>query len=167
MTQTPQSYFDLHISGIGYLRRFREITPRQGGRRHTRYFAVSISALEGPTDNPSYAWFDASVVGSKALEALQQVRDHVNGDGSKVLASFKLGGINPDIYQVRTGAHAGEPRVALKTRLLRIRWIKLKAKGGSRYDTIYTEPAEAGTDAEAGVHANGTADAPERPVRAA
>jgi hypothetical protein len=143
MPEAQQSYFDLHISGLGYLSRFRDIGST-GKRRHDPYYAVAISALEGPTNQPTYTYFDARISGSKALEVLQrpEIAAAINDDDARVLASFKVGGVVPESYQVRSGPHAGETRISLKTRLIRVRWIKIKRQGQSGYATVYTDDRE-------------------------
>lgn len=46
-TQTSETkYFDLHTTGIGYLNRLREVTPRKG----KPFMAVTVAALKGATD---------------------------------------------------------------------------------------------------------------------
>ncbi|MGH8653667.1 MAG: DUF3577 domain-containing protein, partial [Gammaproteobacteria bacterium] len=42
-TTSDRNYFDLHILGIGYLHRVREITPKRG----EPFLAVEVSALHG------------------------------------------------------------------------------------------------------------------------
>jgi len=45
-TQTSETkYFDLHTTGIGYLNRLREVTPRKG----KPFMAVTVAALKGAT----------------------------------------------------------------------------------------------------------------------
>ena len=56
------SYFDLHITGLGYLNRIREVQPRKGDA----FLACDIAALNGPSDSPDYRRFDVRVSGSEA-----------------------------------------------------------------------------------------------------
>lgn len=39
-------FFDLHTTGIGYLNRLREVTPRKG----KPFMAVTVAALKGSAD---------------------------------------------------------------------------------------------------------------------
>jgi hypothetical protein len=142
MTDHEPSYFDLHINGIGYLSRFREIAAGDAGRRHKPYCAVDIAALEGPTNDPTYTYFDARISGSDAIEVLTMHAAAINDREVKVLAAFRIGGVAPSIYQVRRGPHAGDSRVSLKTRLIRIAWIKVKARGETAYRLVHAEPAK-------------------------
>jgi hypothetical protein len=141
MTEAQQDYFDLHITGIGYLSRFRKVTSKEKGKRHEPFHCVAISALEGPTNEPNYSYFDCRVAGAKALETLQllEIAQAINDPDARVLAGFKLGGVAPDIYQVRSGAHAGETRVSLKTRLIRIRWVRIRHKNAAEYRLAYQD----------------------------
>ena len=59
MTSDPQrSHFDLHVTGIGYLNRIREVKPRKGSTFH----ACSINALRGDGEAPEYTRFDRIIL---------------------------------------------------------------------------------------------------------
>jgi hypothetical protein len=60
-TSTDKSYFDLHITGLGYLNRIREVKPKKGDA----FLACDIAALNGPSDDVAYVRFDTRVSGSK------------------------------------------------------------------------------------------------------
>lgn len=48
-TSNEKSFFDLHITGLGYLNRIREVKPKKG----SPFLACDIAALNGPSDgNP-------------------------------------------------------------------------------------------------------------------
>ena len=49
-TSNEKSYFDLHITGLGYLNRIREVKPKKGDS----FLACDIAALNGPSDDVSY-----------------------------------------------------------------------------------------------------------------
>src|SRR3546814_6007803 len=49
-TSNEKSYFDLHITGLGYLNRIREVKPKKGDA----FLACDIAALNGPSDDVSY-----------------------------------------------------------------------------------------------------------------
>ena len=52
-TNETRKYFDLHTTGIGYLNRVREVTPKEG----TPFLSVTIAALRGSVDNAQYTHF--------------------------------------------------------------------------------------------------------------
>ena len=56
------AYFDLHITGLGYLNRIREVKLRKG----ESFLACDIAALNGPIDSPEYRRFDVRVTGEEA-----------------------------------------------------------------------------------------------------
>src|SRR5690606_6174060 len=67
-TSNEKSYFDLHITGLGYLNRIREVKPKKGDS----FLACDIAALNGPIDDVSYVRFDARVSGSEAQHLVRR-----------------------------------------------------------------------------------------------
>ncbi|WCM86831.1 STY4534 family ICE replication protein [Acidovorax sp. NCPPB 3576] len=141
----PKSYFDLHITGLGYLNRIRDVKPKHA----EAFLACDIAALSGPGDDISYVRFDTKVVGSDAQHLVRRCDDAVKAK-RKVLVGFRLGDLWSDIFHIKSGENAGKPCVSLKARLLFISWIKidgvLKYKAeteDSRRDTAQppSEPA--------------------------
>ena len=118
-----KSYFDLHISGLGYLNRIREVKPRKG----ESFLACDIAALNGPADAPEYRRFDCRVSGREAQHLIRRCVQAVEAE-KKVLIGFKLGDLWTDIFTYAKGKRAGEQGVSLKARLLFIRWIKIDGK---------------------------------------
>ncbi|KPW43958.1 hypothetical protein ALO95_00689 [Pseudomonas syringae pv. antirrhini] len=53
-TSNEKSFFDLHITGLDYLNRIREVKPKKG----SPFLACDIAALNGPSDDVSYVRFD-------------------------------------------------------------------------------------------------------------
>jgi len=127
-----KSYFDLHISGIGYLNRIREVTPKKG----EPFLACDIAALNGESDKPSYVRFDTRVSGTEAQHLVRRCEAAVK-DEKKVLIGFRLGDLWADIFTYSKGKRAGEQGVSFKARLLHIGWIKLD---GTR---VYPDEPEA------------------------
>lgn len=129
---TSSSYFDLHTTGVGYLNRFREVTVRRGQPFH----AVEINALHGASDQVEYTRFDCRLTGSEAVLAVRKIADRINLRGPngksahRVLCSFKIGDVYPDLYKKADGS----PAVVLKGRLLRVDWIKVDG------EVVYTAP---------------------------
>ncbi|MEN8132992.1 MAG: DUF3577 domain-containing protein, partial [Pseudomonadota bacterium] len=84
-TNETKKYFDLHTTGIGYLNRVREVTPKEG----TPFLSVTIAALRGSVDNAQYTHFECHVSGKQAQELVRQLKPAVEGN-SKVLIGFTL-----------------------------------------------------------------------------
>ncbi len=144
MTKTnvsERSFFDLHISGLGYLNRIREVTPKKG----ESFLACDIAALNGPSDDVSYVRFDVRVSGSDAQHLVRRCKDAVEAD-KKVMIGFKLGDLWTDTFTYSKGKRAGEQGVSLKARLLFVSWIKidgvLKYKAEPRSADDEQEPAD-------------------------
>ncbi len=129
-------YFDFHMRGLGYLNRFRSIPVRKG----ESYFAVDIAVLEGSKADPAITRFDANVAGKEAINVLEQIKEAITEPDARVLAGFTLGGLYPSTFVYQKGRRQGEQGISLKTRLLRISWVKIKAVGSSAYETVYTAP---------------------------
>lgn len=120
-TETNQlSYFDLHISGLGYLNRIREITPKKG----QPFLACDIAALTGPNSDVEYRRFDVRVSGAEAQALIRRCASAVSAE-RKVLIGFRLGDLWADVFTYSKGKHAGEHGVSLKARLLFVSWIKI------------------------------------------
>ena len=113
-------YFDLHTSGIGYLNRVREVTPKEG----TPFLSVTIAALRGSVDNAQYTHFECRVSGIQAQKVIRQVQPAIEGK-LKVLIGFTLSDLYADTFIFKSGDKAGETGVSLKARLLRVSWAKV------------------------------------------
>lgn len=61
-------YFDLTTTGIGYVNRIRKVKPTKGNP----YFALTIAALMGKSDEVSYTYLDCMVTGQKATEIFKE-----------------------------------------------------------------------------------------------
>jgi len=134
-----KSYFDLHISGLGYLHRIREVKPKKGAP----FLACDIAALNGSTEDPSYVWFDTRVSGNEAQQLVRRYEDAVNAK-QKVLIGFRLGDLWTDVFTYSKGKRAGEQGVSLKARLLYIGWVKVDGQCVHK-----AEPKAPDTDAKA------------------
>jgi hypothetical protein len=131
------NYFDLHTQGIGYLNRVREVRPKNG----SPFWACDIAALHGSEDNVSHTRFDCRVSGGKAIELVQQYQEAVAQD-RKVLIGFRLGDLYADTFTYSKGERAGETGISLKSRLLKIGFIKIDG------ETVYSAGTESGNDEE-------------------
>ena len=113
-------YFDLHTSGIGYLNRIREVTPKAGNP----FLSVTLAALRGSVDNVQYTHFECRVSGKQAQQIVHQLKPAVEGK-LKVLIGFTLSDLYAETFIFKHGDLAGETGISLKTRLLRIAWAKV------------------------------------------
>jgi hypothetical protein len=119
-SSTDKSYFDLHITGLGYLNRVRDVQPKKGDS----FLACDIAALNGPSDKPEYRRFDVKVSGSEAQHLIRRCKEAVDAE-RKVLIGFRLGDLWTDIFTYAKGKNEGKPGVSLKARLLFVSWIKV------------------------------------------
>lgn len=121
--QAQSKYFDLHISGIGYLNRAREVPVKRG----KPFLAVDVAALHGEADNVVYTRFDCRVSGKEAQTIVRQLMPAVTA-GQKVLVGFKLGDLYAETFTYTRGEREGETGVSLKARLLNITWAKVNGE---------------------------------------
>ena len=119
-----QKFFDLHITGIGYLNRIRTV-PVQRGKP---FIAVDVSAMHGSAQSAQYTRFDCRVSGAEAQLVLDQIKPLIEDDNTKVLVGFKLGDLYTDVFTYSKGNKKGQTGVSLKARLLRIDWVKIDGK---------------------------------------
>jgi hypothetical protein len=118
--QSPRSdYFNLNIKGLGYLSNIRQVNAQTG-----TFISCVINALSGATDNPSYVRFDVTVAGKEASSLINRCQKAVDED-KKVLLGFMLSHPSTDIFTLNKGEHAGEQRVSLKARLIKVDWVKI------------------------------------------
>ena len=116
-------YFDLHTTGLGYLNRVREVTPKEG----EPFLAVTIAALRGNADDAQYTPFECRVSGRQAQQIVRELTPAVRAE-KKVLVGFTLSDLYAELFTVKNGARAGQTGVSLKTRLLRIAWAKVNGE---------------------------------------
>lgn len=117
--QAQSQYFDLHMSGIGYLSRVRDVPTDNGP-----VLACNIAALRGKRDDAQYTYCDVYVVGQRAKEIVKMLEQDVLAD-RKVLIGFKLGDPSAQAYEVREGESQGEIRTVIRGRLLKITMAKV------------------------------------------
>ncbi len=147
MSQETQKYFNLHIDGIGYLERAREVTPKRG----QPFMAVSVNALHGAADAVQRTRFDCRIVSKEAERLVREHMEAVNDRDTKVLVGFRLGDLYAETFTYEKGERAGETGVSLKARLLRIEWLKIDG------ETVHRRQDEAATDCEASAQPEETA----------
>lgn len=115
----PKTHLDLHVQGIGYLNRVREVKVKKGS-----FWACSIAALHGDINDPETTYFDCKIEGAEALERVKFLESAVE-QNKKVTVSFKLGDIYAETFQYKAGEKAGQTGVSIKGRLLQIRSAKI------------------------------------------
>jgi hypothetical protein len=131
-----KGYFDLHVSGIGYLNRIREVKPRKG----QTFLACSISAMRGDPMDVEYTRFDLRVTGSEAKRIVAMLRPEVDAKKA-VIVGFKLGDIYPEVFTYERGVKQGQQGVVIKGRLLKINFAKVDGQTVALPKT--EEPAQA------------------------
>ena len=151
-------FFDLHTTGIGYLNRIREVSPRKG----KPFTCVTVAALHGSADKAEYSYIDCNVVGAEAESLIKRCQQAVEAK-KKVLVSFRIGDIWADAFTYDKGDKKGQAGASLKGRLLFIGWIKVDGK------LVYeakpknaTPPAD--NQGQPGVDQALNQDQPEQPV---
>lgn len=122
-TTSDRNYFDLHILGIGYLHRVREITPKRG----EPFLAVEVSALHGAAGQVEYTRFDCKVSGREAQRIVRQLLPDIEAE-RRVLVGFKLSDLYAETFTYQNGEKQGQTGVSLKARLLRIDWAKVEGE---------------------------------------
>jgi hypothetical protein len=113
------SFFDLHVQGVGYLNRIRDVKVKKG-----QFLACSISAVRGDVSDVDYTKFDVRVTGSEAKEIVKRLKAEVDAKKA-VIVGFKLGDIYPEKFVYENGDRKGEVGVVIKGRLLKVRFAKV------------------------------------------
>jgi hypothetical protein len=131
-TATETKYFDLHITGVGYLNRPREVPVKRGS-----FLAVEIAALRGKAEEVEYTRFDCRVSGTEAQELIRKYKADVDAE-RKVLVGFKIGDLYPTTFVYDKGERQGQTGISLKAHLLRITFVKVDGK------LVYQAPRENG-----------------------
>jgi len=120
-SETEQGkFFDLHVTGIGYLNRAREVDVKRG----KPFLAVDISALHGAAEDVQYTRFDCRVSGKEAQDLVRELMPAIEAE-RKVLVGFKLGDLYPETFTYQQGERQGQTGVSLKARLLKVSWAKI------------------------------------------
>jgi hypothetical protein len=153
MTTKDKSYFDLHITGLGYLNRIRDVKPRKG----ESFLACDIAALNGSADKVSHVRFDTRVSGSEAQHLVRRCTEAVEAE-KKVMIGFRLGDLWTDTFTYSKGKRAGEQGVSLKARLLFISWIKVDGKLVYKAEPKANDATASDTEAKADVTSNSIPD---------
>lgn len=127
---SDKKYFDLHVTGLGYVNRVREVEVRKG----PGFLAADISALRGDSDEVEYTKFDCRVSGAEAQKVIKRAMEAANDQNRKVLVGFKIGDIYPETFTYSKGEKAGTTGVSLKGRILQVKFVKVDG------EMVYTAP---------------------------
>lgn len=123
-SDSGSEYFDLHILGLGYVNRIREVFPKPG-KKGDPFLACTIAALNGPRNEVAYRYYDVRVSGKDAQHLIRKCMPASDAD-KKILIGFCLGDPWTDIFAYPAGhAKAGQTGVSEKARLLFVSWIKI------------------------------------------
>lgn len=122
-TSSPSSFFNLHVEGVGYLNRVRTIKPKKG----QEFLACTVSALRGSDSDVSYTKFDCRVSGADAQQVIKRLEADVSAEKA-VIIGFRIADIYPEMFTHEKGDRKGQPGVAIKGRLLRIKFAKVNGE---------------------------------------
>lgn len=135
MSNQSDNYFDLTTTGVGYINRFRKVTPENSAP----YYSVTIAAMRGKANSEGHikkTYVDCNVVGN-AIEMCEQLETFFEGDAEpKVLVGFMFGDLENRAFIYPRGERKGQTGFALKGRLFDIKWYKVNGD-----ETVYS-PAE-------------------------
>ncbi len=163
-SQQPK-YFDLQTSGIGYMKRFRVVTPDKAkGQRFKPFASVTIAAISGEDDDVKYVNYDVNIKGAQAISAIEVLKPYLVDAAdkplnNKVLVGFRIGDAIPEIYIGKDKDGKPEPRVSLKGRLLKITSAKVNGDAIALPMTEYDEAKSIESQAEAYAAASGAGEA--------
>jgi hypothetical protein len=122
-SSSQQSYFNLHVEGVGYLNRVRTVKPKKG----QEFMACTVAALRGSDSDVSYTKFDCRVSGADAQAIVKRLEDDVAAEKA-VIIGFRIADIYPELFTFEKGDRKGQPGVSIKGRLLRIKFAKVNGK---------------------------------------
>ncbi|QDX30986.1 STY4534 family ICE replication protein [Dickeya poaceiphila] len=114
----PQ-YFNINTTGVGYLSNIRQISGDKGA-----FTCAVIQALSGQKENASYTRIDVTVAGKDTVELVNRCQKAVDEE-QQVLIGFVLSGLSTEMFTLKSGEHAGEDRISLRSRLIKIDFIKI------------------------------------------
>ncbi|WP_186191238.1 DUF3577 domain-containing protein [Burkholderia gladioli] len=136
--QAQTEFFNFHATGIAYLNRVREVSPRSG----RPYLAASLSVLVGPKDNVQYSYVDVIVSGAEAIKVVEDLERESNDKSTKVLISFRVGDLFSNAFEYTSGDRKGETGHNIRSRLIKVFWAKVNG------ELVYEAP-KAEDDAQA------------------
>lgn len=121
-TTNQNQYFDLHLKGVGYINRFREVQPRN--KKSQPFCAVTIGFLRGDADEVEYTYVDTIIRNKEVCEILKQHQDAINDKNSKVLGIVTASDIYAEVYESSNDG----PKAGIKGRLIGMRQLKINGE---------------------------------------
>ncbi len=118
-----QSFYDIHISGIGFLDRIRMVTPKD----REPFMAVTVGlqdgeVLDGDYSKVSTTYLDCIVSGPRVFNILNDhvLQENVDQANTVIRAVVKTGGLDAETFTYTQGPKQGQTGVSLKSRLFQI-----------------------------------------------
>ncbi|MBW8830739.1 MAG: DUF3577 domain-containing protein [Burkholderiales bacterium] len=174
---SDEAYFNLQVSGCGYLSRVRWVNPSSKGRKSEPFLACAVNALRGAVTDPAYTYFDLRVSGEEAGVLVEQLKQDVDAN-RKVFIAFKLGDIYPHSYERKAFNEHGKPTGEMETatlikgRLLLITYVKVddevvyqRKDDDENGDDAGEREAPQGAEREPQQRQGGEAQAPRTPAQ--
>lgn len=159
---TNTKYFNIHTSGVGYLNRIREVTPKKG----SSFWACSIAALRGAEDAIEYTYIDTRVSGAEAIKLIKRCVAAQDAQ-KKILIGFNIGDIYLDTFTYEKGDKIGQTGAGLKGRLLHISFIKVDGEfvyqAPKKEDSVTDAPSEVNSAEEQAPVSTSVNDVPAAP----
>ena len=137
---SQQSYFNLHVEGVGYLNRVRTVKPKKG----QEFLACSIAAMRGSSDAVEYTKFDCTVSGADAKKVIRQLESDVNAERA-VIIGFRIADIYPETFTFEKGITVGQLGVSIKGRLLRVKFAKVNGEAVDLPQPAHSNQPESAT----------------------
>lgn len=132
---TERKFANLHVTGIGYLNRVREVPVRKG----EPFMSCTIRAMFGEMgvkDGIEYTSFDVKATTAQAEGILRDAMADASDKDKRVMVAFKISDPYINTFKFENGPRTGESGVQMKGRLLLIShvWVKDLTLGGD--DTV-------------------------------
>ena len=96
-------------------------------KKGQEFLACSVAALRGSDSDVCYTKFDCRVSGADAQEVVKRLEADVMAEKS-VIIGFRIADIYPEMFTFEKGDMKGRPGVAIKGRLLRIKFAKVNGE---------------------------------------
>jgi Protein of unknown function (DUF3577) len=147
-TQATQAieYIDCLTKGIGYASRIRRIEKSSDGKRLVQpFWSVKINMMSGQKGAVDYLAYDVKSTSKEIDDLLAQFKviadetkivDGQEMSANRILFRATIGDAYPHAYTLTRGPRAGEQRLEMKGRLVRIHSILVNG------ETVYREPAK-------------------------
>ena len=148
--QAPREFINLHLSGLGYLNRVREVSVKKGNN----FFACTIKAMFGEKNvdgGIQYLPVDSKATSSQAESILREYMGQANSDDYQVMVAFNVGDPYIETFKYDKGAKAGEVGTTLKGRLILITRVfvkDLRAGQNAKSEMVYEYKPEAKDESE-------------------